>query len=126
MSDIVEHVALRLYANDGMLLAIYSDPAESWKRDRQFVRVRYLAEARVVIEAMEEMGWRPAEATWNPYPPGDIITVLPETVGTGAEVYINGLGQIAHIKITEHGSIVGADPYTSAPADPRPANPPKS
>lgn len=48
MIDEIEQLAIRLYADDGMALAIYS-PEESWSRDREDIRERYLAKARATI-----------------------------------------------------------------------------
>ena len=53
MNEMIERVAVALYAADGFALAIYS-PEESWPRDRENVRRRYREKARVVITAMRE------------------------------------------------------------------------
>lgn len=47
---VLENMAIDLYAKDGFLLAIYSDPAEAWAADREEVRERYRAqvEARIL------------------------------------------------------------------------------
>ena len=44
--EYIEQKAIDLYAADGFLLAIYSDPKESWAADREEVRERYRQLAR--------------------------------------------------------------------------------
>lgn len=54
MTDLVERVAISIYASDGFLLAMYSDPAESWRNDREGVRRDYRRRAKAAIAAMRE------------------------------------------------------------------------
>lgn len=47
-AEAIEQLAVRLYADDGYALAIYT-PEESWPKDRENVRERYRRLARIKL-----------------------------------------------------------------------------
>lgn len=62
-SEMIEWIAITLYGADGFALAMWP-PAEAWLRDRENVRERYRAKARLVVAAMREPTEAMIAAAW--------------------------------------------------------------